>query len=439
MRGAGGRLDEARPAGFPERQRTFLTLVRAGMALLALATVASVVLRPSHVAGHLPYLTMFGAHALVHELARRGRLQLAVALHAALYLAIVGVDLWLSGGVLSAAGYVLPPIVLVVGLTWSGRAALSTAALASGLLLAFVFLGRRGVLPPPVALTPVRLWVVASVSLAITSVFLAVSLGILGEAKERALSEERRRRELAADLERAQRTELVARLAAGVAHDFNNVLTVLRLQGELLGRSADATTRQAAREIQDETSRAAALVRQLLAVGRKQDSSPRDVDLGAAMEGVLPLVRKVAGASHEVVLEKADPPVVAQADPGHLEQIVLNLVTNALDAMPAGGRVTLRSRGLGAAEAARLAPGWRGGAAALLEVEDTGEGMSPEVAARVFEPFFTTKQPGKGTGLGLAVVQAIAEQAGGAVAVRTEVGAGATFSVLLPAPQRDAA
>ncbi|MCC6214753.1 MAG: hypothetical protein IT376_07775 [Polyangiaceae bacterium] len=434
MRAAGALgPEEVRPDTTPERLRTFLILVRAGMGLLTVAATASVALRPTHWAGHLPYLAMLAAHAAVHELARRGHLRLAVAVHAGLYLAVVGGDLWLSGGVQSPAGYVLPPIVLVVGLTWSGRAAVLTAALASGLLLAFVVLGEAGQLGPPVPLRPLRLWVVASVTLAITGVVLAVSLRILAEARDRALDEERRRRGLLADLERAQRTELVARLSAGVAHDFNNVLTVVRLQAEVLSRAGDLATREAAREIESEATRAAGLVRQLLAVGRKQEALPRDVDLGESVERVLPLVRRVVDAHHELVVEHGEPPALARVDPGHLEQVALNLVTNAIDAMPSGGRVTIRTRGATPAEAARIAGEWTGGPAALLQVEDTGDGMAPEVAARVFEPFFTTKLPGKGTGLGLAVVHAIAEQAGGAVAVATRPGAGTTFSVVLPA------
>ena len=233
----------------------------------------------------------------------------------------------------------------------------------------------------------------------------------------------------------SQKLEAVGRLAGGVAHTFNNQLTAIlgsseHILEELPGHEP---LYQEATDIRDAAHRAAALTRQLLAFGRRQEVRPRVLDLGALADGMSRRLRGLAG--EDVVLELRAPPSPAcvRADPGQLEQVIVNLVVNARDAMPAGGRLTLETAQveLSGPEASPQ-PGLAAGRYVRLTVTDTGTGMTPEVQSHLFEPFFTTKEVGEGTGLGLPSVYGIVKQAGGDVRVHSEPGEGSTFEVYLP-------
>ncbi len=233
----------------------------------------------------------------------------------------------------------------------------------------------------------------------------------------------------------SQKMEAVGRLAGGVAHDFNNLLSVIGGYGELLHRDLPPDGEQQGRvaEILKATGRAAALTRQLLAFGRRQVVEPRRVDLNEMIGEIRKMLGRLIGEDVELVTELAGnlPPVLA--DPGQMEQVIMNLAVNARDAMPGGGRLTLRTREvLIASEAARMNPDARPGPHVELEVGDTGEGMDPGTLAKAFEPFFTTKEAGKGTGLGLATVYGIVCQHGGHVEVDSTPGLGTAISIRLP-------
>ena len=226
-------------------------------------------------------------------------------------------------------------------------------------------------------------------------------------------------------LEQSQRVEALGRMAGGVAHDFNNLLGVIRGYAELLLRypRGAGDVEPALEEIVRAADRGARLTSQLLAFGRRQLLKPYPVDLRAALSEMDEMLRRIVGEG--VTLEiRAPAPVWVRVDPSRLEQVVMNLVVNARDAMPMGGRLTIEAR------AREDAPGRP--ATALLRVTDTGEGMTPEVIAHIFEPFFTTKPEGKGTGLGLATVYGIVVQSGGAIEVDSVPGSGTTFEVSLP-------
>ncbi len=228
----------------------------------------------------------------------------------------------------------------------------------------------------------------------------------------------------------AQKMEVVGRLAGGVAHDFNNLLTVINGFNELALEliPPDQPASEMIREARRSGDRATDLTRQLLALSRQQVLSPKVLDLNGVVRDASRMLRRLIGA--DVALEThLDPGLRAvKADPGQLEQVVMNLAVNARDAMPTGGRLTVETRN------ADLDGGiGRSGAFVVLRVTDTGTGMTPEVRERIFDPFFTTKDPGKGTGLGLATVYGIVTQAGGHLAVDTAVGRGTTFEVYLPA------
>jgi signal transduction histidine kinase/ActR/RegA family two-component response regulator/HAMP domain-containing protein len=233
----------------------------------------------------------------------------------------------------------------------------------------------------------------------------------------------------------SQRMEAIGNLAGGVAHDFNNLLTgIIGYLGFVQRRlQPDAAVHEDLAEVERAARRAAALTSQLLSYARRQMVVPVSVDLNATVAALTPMVRRLVGEDVEVTAELQEPLVPTRVDPGQLEQVLLNLVANARDAMPSGGVLRVRTREVVLTEqAARLQAEARPGSYVALDVEDTGVGMSPEVLAHIFEPFFTTKPPGSGTGLGLAMCYGIVKQSGGHIMVESEPGRGSRFTVLLP-------
>ncbi len=248
--------------------------------------------------------------------------------------------------------------------------------------------------------------------------------------------EDEQRRALEVQLAQAQKLEAIGQLAGGVAHDFNNVLTVINCYGEILQSMVppDDAARTMLDGIVDAGERAAALTRQLLTFTRLQVVEPRALDLNAIVAETETMLRRLIG--EDVRLETAlDPALRAvKADPGQISQVIINLAVNSRDAMPTGGKLTIHTANVEIDETDPTRPSRaRPGRYAMLAVTDTGLGMTPEIQARVFEPFFSTKGPGKGTGLGLATVRMVAEEARGFVTLSSEPDQGSTFRVYLPA------
>ena len=237
----------------------------------------------------------------------------------------------------------------------------------------------------------------------------------------------------------ARKMEAIGLLAGGVAHDFNNLLTVILGRSELLRHrmAPDDPLRRHVDLIEETSERATALTRQLLAFSRRQPIHARVVDLNAIVRDMEPMLTRLIG--EDVILQTAlqAGPAWVRADSSQLEQVVLNLVVNARDAMPRGGQLTLSTR-TAEVDTSFVArhPGARPGHYALLDITDTGEGMDAATRSRIFEPFFTTKEVGKGTGLGLAAVYGIVKQSGGNIWVQSEPGHGTTFEIYLPLAQR---
>jgi two-component system cell cycle sensor histidine kinase/response regulator CckA len=259
-------------------------------------------------------------------------------------------------------------------------------------------------------------------------------VGISRDITDRIRAEEERTR-LQEQLQQAQKMEAVGRLAGGIAHDFNNILTVITGYCEMAleesrgNRDLEANVE----EIKRAAMRASALISQLLAFSRRQILQPVTFDLGDLVKGMDGMLRRLLGEDIRLRTSRSGPGLFVHADPGRIEQVIMNLAVNARDAMPGGGLLTLHtSTGQPApGDAAEHSPADRG-ELVLLTVSDTGQGMDAATLDRLFEPFFTTKDVGRGTGLGLATVYGIVRQSSGQITCRSELGKGTTFSVFLP-------
>ncbi|HSY19530.1 MAG TPA: PAS domain S-box protein [Candidatus Acidoferrales bacterium] len=243
------------------------------------------------------------------------------------------------------------------------------------------------------------------------------------------------RRLLEEQLRQAQKMEAIGQLAGGVAHDFNNILAVIQLQADMLRTEPNISVEQQdyASEIEKSAQRAANLTRQLLLFSRQQTLQPRDLNLNDVIANITKMLHRVLGEDIQMQFKYAAKPLMMHADPGMIDQILMNLTVNARDAMPEGGQLIVETAAVEFDELAKTySPQARPGSFACLSVSDTGCGIPPEVLPRIFEPFFTTKEVGKGTGLGLATVFGIVQQHQGWINVYTEPGEGTTFRIYLP-------
>jgi two-component system cell cycle sensor histidine kinase/response regulator CckA len=236
-------------------------------------------------------------------------------------------------------------------------------------------------------------------------------------------------------LQQAHRMEAVGRLAGGIAHDFNNLLTIIKGYAELAASRHGVSPALNAdiQQIGNAAERASTLVRQLLAFSRKQVMQPRSIDLNTIVLGLDSLLRRLMSEDIEMMTHCEDIVGTVRADPAQIEQVIMNLVVNARDAMPNGGQLTVETANVQLDSTyARDHATVRPGAYVMLAVSDTGTGMDPETQAHIFEPFYTTKGGGHGTGLGLSTVYGIVKQSGGYIWVYSERGKGTTFKVYLP-------
>jgi signal transduction histidine kinase/ActR/RegA family two-component response regulator len=276
----------------------------------------------------------------------------------------------------------------------------------------------------------------------VTTLFILGQTVVIAAFTRNVVQRRKAERELArteANLRQSQKMDAVGRLAGGIAHDFNNLLTVINGHSELLREVPDQLTAADAvnslDEIQKAGNQAASLTRQLLAFSRKQILQARVVNLNQIVHQVESMLGRLIG--EQIALTTAlDPDLLnLSVDPGQIQQVIVNLVVNARDAMPNGGRIVVGTRNADRFPAAAGALGRGARPCVILTVSDTGVGMSAETRAQIFEPFFTTKSEGKGTGLGLATVYGIVRQSGGWIDVDSEVGRGTTFTLYFPSTQ----
>ncbi len=256
---------------------------------------------------------------------------------------------------------------------------------------------------------------------------LAVALNVQEETRRAQLLEQQ--------LRRAQRLEAIGRLAGGVAHDFNNLLTAIMSYTDMAMRQLDPQhpSRADLQEVLDASDRAARLTQQLLAFGRRQILSPKTIDINDIVSDMENLLRRVLGEDRDLVVALGRKVGHIEADPGQIEQVLMNLVVNAKDAMPEGGRVIIETATVHLDESyCRTHEEVTPGTYTMIAVTDQGIGMDAETMGQIFDPFFTTKAPGQGTGLGLSTVYGIVKQSGGSIWCYSEPGRGTCFKIYLP-------
>jgi PAS domain S-box-containing protein len=242
-------------------------------------------------------------------------------------------------------------------------------------------------------------------------------------------------RKLEAQFRQAQKMEAIGQLAGGIAHDFNNILAVIQIQMEMMKAEGNLSVEQVglADEIGLSVQRASALTRQVLLFSRKQTLQPRDLDLNESINEMTKMLRRILGEDIELQFKFSMQALCVRADPGMLDQVLMNLAVNARDASPNGGKLVVETSAVEFDESVReMSVNARPGSFVCLSVSDTGTGIPPEILPKIFEPFFTTKGVGKGTGLGLATIFGIVQQHNGWINVYSEVGRGTTFRIYLP-------
>jgi signal transduction histidine kinase/CheY-like chemotaxis protein len=262
---------------------------------------------------------------------------------------------------------------------------------------------------------------------------------LLYEGAQRELAERERMEQEKVELEKqllqSQKMEAIGRLAGGIAHDFNNLLTIIKgyCQFSLMELKEDDPLRGDIEEIRKASEKAAKLTHQLLAFSRRQVMEMKTIDLNVLLINLDKMLQRVIGEDIKLITVLAQGDVTVNVDPGQIEQVIMNLAVNARDAMPNGGKLIIETANVGLDEASiqkhiNMVPGDY----AMLSINDTGVGMTPEVRERIFEPFFTTKEKGKGTGLGLSTAYGIVKQCGGYIWAYSELGLGTTFKIYLP-------
>lgn len=347
-------------------------------------------------------------------------------------LGAVSLELLLAVHLLEEADFIAPlvfPLVIVAAGLFLGRGAAIGAASGIALLypIALATSGRHGAWLSGLSAVEVKRLVIIEAVTVMAGLFAWLAIATFN----RLLVEAEERRRLEIRLQHLQRLEVVGQLAGGAAHDLQNVLTVCLNTAALLAGSPDADARELGEGLVQASNSGRAITSGLLALSRREEPRRSVIDVARTVEDLRPLAAKLLSPRQALALSAAGS-ASAFADPVQLEQVVLNLVANARDAMPPDGTVAVRVAVVARGEAAALGSTIAAALQVLIEVSDRGSGIAPELRDRIFEPFETTKPRGQGTGLGLATVRSIAVASGGCVSVESAPGEGAAFRVFLP-------
>jgi len=361
------------------------------------------------------FLGIYGLHFAL----RRGRVLLAAWSVSVFFWVIIAIVTLFFGGLQGQNAGTFVVCTMLIGSVVGGRAAIGLAAISCAWCAFIAILEREHALPPQLgpSYSPINAWSALTVSIILTTVLMRKALESLREMHAKAVASAAERDEALRRSIQAQKMELVGNLAGGVAHDFNNLLSVISSVSEGLRSAHDPARVEEAEmldELDDATSRAVLITRQLLSFGRSQHDVMADVDLDEQVRAMAPMLERLMGPNITVEVQ-SDPAAVVRATRVGLEQVLLNLAVNARESMPEGG--SLRVEVHVEPETVRLL------------VKDTGIGMDAATKERIFAPFYTTKA--SGTGLGLATVREKVEQFGGAITVDTAPGRGSTFEIRL--------
>jgi signal transduction histidine kinase len=404
-----------------ERSRILTTILSAGAVVSGAMALLVPLWRENPTGSMIGYGLTFALHVSHLALVKAGRPLLAARSFSVLFFILVTALIYIYGGVRGLGGFVYPLVVLFAGLAWSGAAALGVAVAAAVTAISMSFLESRGLLTPvePVISSGAAAAVITA-GVAMTAVMLVVALRIIRASSDEALANERKRLDLERDLARAQRMEALGKLAGGLAHDFNNMLTGIIGHAELvtLKAASDPVLKRHAQLILGTSERAAELTRQLLAFSRKRESFVGTVGLNQLVKNVVAILEGSVDPRIQVEAELRAEPDWVEGDAASLESAILNLAINGRDAMPEGGTLSLRTA--------------RENGSLRLDVCDTGTGIASGVIDKIFEPYFTTKAIGKGTGLGLAAVYGTTQEHGGTIEVESREGHGTRFILRLP-------
>ncbi|MCX5741803.1 MAG: ATP-binding protein [Proteobacteria bacterium] len=364
------------------------------------------------------YGPIFVAILGMHQMVKRGRLILVGWVSSLFFWALIAFVTLFFGGLKGGNATAFGVCTMLVGGLVSGRAAIMMAIGSSAWCALVALLEIRDALPPPLGpYTPINAWTAITLSLLLISVLLRASIEAMRAVHQQAVAAATERDAVLRRSIQSQKMELVGNLASGVAHDFNNLLMVIRgatdaLREDLVeGRPLDGTLLD---ELDAASDRATLMTRQLLSFGRAQPTEATEVDIGALVSNLGPMLPRLLGSKIAVDIQVV-PDAIALASRVGIEQVLLNLAVNARDAMPTGGRLGLRV----VTEADHVS----------VLVEDNGVRMNDELKAQVFTPFFTTKA--SGTGLGLATVRTALERVGGTISLTSQLGVGTTFEIRL--------
>ncbi len=318
-------------------------------------------------------------------------------------------------------------LVVLTGLCWSSRGTFLAAILSSAIIGYFVMVG-----PETKGMSRFQVWAEIAFQLVTVAIIAHVTVRSLSLAAKEALAHQKAREALEARIQRSQSIEALGRLAGGVAHDFNNLLTIILSTTDLLSARGNLGEEVKADidRIEEAATKASSLTAQLLAVGRKQVLKPKVLSPKETLDRLVPLLRRLLPANIELAVHSASDAGNINVDEARLEQVLINLVTNATDSMPDGGHLKLSAQNATLTEKDRQEhPNVEPGEYVELAVCDNGGGMSEDIKNRMFEPFFTTKPREKGTGLGLAMVHGIVSQSQGHIFVESRLGTGTCFRI----------